>query len=195
MSLRTMRALRECAKRGIHCVPCSGRSADMFPPQIDGNLIFRYWVSAAGARVLDRLTGEVLYKQTFTPEQSAELCTLYEGQHIYSEIAAEGKLYFEQDVLDELWKYPVPPHHVWYLETGRQVGVHGRLSDFSASRTSGLRNSISTACLRKSSSRLPMRCARGRMWNSSTARARTSSSTAPIPTASRRWKRCWSTSV
>ena len=31
MSLRTMRALRECAKRGIHCVPCSGRSADMFP--------------------------------------------------------------------------------------------------------------------------------------------------------------------
>lgn len=130
MSFRTMRALRECAKRGIYCVPCSGRSADMFPPQIDGNLIFRYWVSAAGARVLDRLTGEVLYKQTFTPEQSADLCTLYEGQHIYSEIAAEGKLYFEQDVLDELWKYPVPPHHVWYLETGRQIGVHGKLSDF-----------------------------------------------------------------
>ena len=37
LSFRNMRALRECAKRGIYCVPCSGRSADMFPPQIDGN--------------------------------------------------------------------------------------------------------------------------------------------------------------
>lgn len=130
MSFRTMHALKECQKRGIICVPCSGRSADMFPPQIDRDLMFRYWVSAAGCRVIDRLTGEVLYKETFTPEESVELCKLYEGQHIYSEIAAEGRLYFEQDVLDELHKHPVPPHHVWYLETGRQIGVHGKLSDF-----------------------------------------------------------------
>lgn len=138
MSFRTMHALRECAKRGIYCVPCSGRSADMFPPQIDGDLMFRYWVSAAGARVIDRLTGEILYKETFTPEQSADLCTLYEGMHIYSEIAAEGRLFFEQDVLDELWKYPVPPHHVWYLESGKQVGVYGKLSDFFRTQNIGV---------------------------------------------------------
>lgn len=130
MSFRTMHALQECAKRGIYCVPCSGRSANMFPPQIDGNMMFRYWVSASGARVVDRLTGEIIYKETFTPEQSADLCTLYEGQHIYSEVAAEGRLFFEQEVLDELWKYPVPPHHVWYLESGKQVGVYGKLSEF-----------------------------------------------------------------
>lgn len=130
MSFRTMHALRECQKRRIICVPCSGRSANMFPPQIDRDMTFRYWVTAAGSRVIDRWTGEVLYKETFTPEQSAELARLYEGKHIYSEVAADGNLYFEQAVLNELWKYPVPPHHVWYLDSGKQIGVRGKLSEY-----------------------------------------------------------------
>lgn len=130
MSFRTMHALRECQKRGIICVPCSGRSANMFPPQIDRDMTFRYWVTAAGSRVIDRWTGEVLYKETFTPEQSADLARLYERKHIYSEVAADGNLYFEQSVLDELWKHPVPPHHVWYLDSGKQIGVRGKLSEY-----------------------------------------------------------------
>jgi len=130
LSYRTMHALKECQKRGIICIPCTGRNADMFPPQIDGDFSFRYWVSGAGSRVIDRLTGEVLYKETFTPEQTAELCRMFEGQHIYSEVAAEGRLYFEKEVLDELYRYPVPPHHVWYLESGKQICVFGKLSDF-----------------------------------------------------------------
>ncbi|MEG1524347.1 MAG: HAD hydrolase family protein [Clostridia bacterium] len=130
LSFRNMHALKECQKRGILCIPCTGRNADMFPPQIDRDFSFRYWVTAAGCRVIDRLTSEVIYKETFTPEQTAALCRLYEGQHIYSEIAAEGRLYFEKEVLDELYRYPVPPHHVWYLESGKQTCVFGKLSDF-----------------------------------------------------------------
>ncbi len=138
LSFRNMHAIRECQKRGIICVPCSGRSQDMFPPQIDEDMTFRYWVTAAGSRVIDRLTGEIIYKATFTPEESADLCRLYEGRHIYSEVAAEGRLYFEQDVLENLWKHSVPPHHVWYLHTGKQISIHGRLSDFFLSEKIGV---------------------------------------------------------
>lgn len=130
MSYRNMHAIRECRKKGVVFVPCTGRSQNMFPPQVENDPAFRYWVTSMGSRVVDSVTGEVLYNKTFTVEESAELCRLYEGRHIYSEIAADGKLYFEQDVLDELWKYPVPPHHVWYLESGRAIGVKGKLSDF-----------------------------------------------------------------
>ncbi|MBQ5951698.1 MAG: HAD hydrolase family protein [Lachnospiraceae bacterium] len=130
ISFRNIHALRECQRRGIICVPCSGRSANMFPPQIDRDMTFRYWVTAAGSRVIDRWTGEVLYCETFTPEQGADLARLYEGQGIYSEVAADGSLYFEQAVLDEIWKYPVPPHHVWYVDSGKQIGVRGKLSEF-----------------------------------------------------------------
>ena len=95
-------------------------------------------IGRAVIRVNPCSAGEILYKETFTPEQSADLCTLYEGMHIYSEVAAEGRLFFEQDVLDELWKYPVPPHHVWYLESGKQVGVYGKLSDFFRTQNIGV---------------------------------------------------------
>ena len=78
----------------------------------------------------DRLSGEVVYKSTFTPHQTAEICRLYEEMGIYSEVAAEGRLYFEKTILDELWKYPVPPHHVWYMSTGKPIPIHGRMSDF-----------------------------------------------------------------
>lgn len=138
LSFRNMHAIRECQKRGIICVPCSGRSQDMFPPQIDEDMTFRYWVTAAGSRVVDRLTGEIIYKASFTPEETADLCRLYEGRHIYSEVAAEGRLYFEQDILENLWKYAVPPHHVWYLHSGKQINIHGKLSDFFLSENIGV---------------------------------------------------------
>lgn len=137
LSPRNYRALKECQKRGIVCIPCTGRSADMFPPQFeDGS--FRYWFTCCGARVLDRLTGEIIYKDGFTPEQSAEICRIFEGLGIYCEVAAEGRLLFEKDVMDNLYKYPVPPHHVWYMyASGRPVTVYGKLSEFFLSQNIG----------------------------------------------------------
>ena len=137
LSPRNHHALKECQKRGIHCVPCTGRSADMFPPQFeDGS--FRYWFSCFGSRIIDTLTGEIIHKHSFTPEQSAEICRLFEGKGIYCEVAAEGRLLFEKDIMDNLWKYPVPPHHVWYMySSGRPVTVYGKLSDYFLSQNIG----------------------------------------------------------
>lgn len=137
LSPRNYHALKECQRRGIHCIPCTGRSADMFPPQFeDGS--FRYWFTCFGSRVIDRLTGEIIHKYSFTPNQSAEICRLFEGKGIYCEIAAEGRLLFEKDVMDNLWKYPIPGHHVWYMFTsGRPVTVYGKLSDYFFSQNIG----------------------------------------------------------
>ena len=138
LSPRNLHAIRECQKKGIICVPCTGRTADMFPPQFeDGS--FRYWFTCFGARIIDTLTGEIIHKHSFTPEQSAQVCRLFEGKGIYCEVAAEGKLFFEKAIMDELWKYPVPPHHVAYMYTsGRPVTVYGKLSDFFLSQNIGL---------------------------------------------------------
>lgn len=129
-SPRNMHAMELAQKKGITIIPCTGRVENMFPPQIENSKGFRYWLTSCGARVVDRLTKEVIYKQTFTPEQSAEICKVFEGLHIYTEIAAEGRLYFENEILDELYKYPVPPHHVWYFEYGRHAPIFGKPSDF-----------------------------------------------------------------
>ena len=123
ISFRNMRALRAALDKGIEIIPCTGRCEDMFPPQIAAEPRIRYWVTANGARVVDRQTREIIYQSLFTPEESAMLCRLYENQHIYSEISADGLIYMEKDVCDDLGSYPVPPHHVWFMDLGRQVAV------------------------------------------------------------------------
>lgn len=123
LSLRNMRALRAAMDRGIEIIPSTGRSEDMFPPQIEREERVRYWVTSNGGRVVNRRTGEVIFESLFTPEESAEICRLFEKKKVYAEIAAAGKIYFEREILDNAADYAVPPHHVWYMETDRPVGV------------------------------------------------------------------------
>lgn len=123
LSFRNKAALIAAMDKGIEIIPCTGRCEAMFPPQIEAMPRIRYWVTANGGRVVDRRTGEVLYQSLFTPDESAMLCRLYEGQSIYSEISAEGQIYMESFVCAHPERFPVPPHHVWFLETGRQRPV------------------------------------------------------------------------
>ena len=95
----------------------------MFLQQLEAEERIRYWVTANGARVVDRQKKEVIFQSLFTPEESAMLCRIFEGRHIYSEISADGKIFMERDVCAHLENYPVPPHHVWFLEAGRQIEV------------------------------------------------------------------------
>ncbi|RGX55182.1 MULTISPECIES: HAD hydrolase family protein [Anaerotruncus] len=121
ISFRNKHALDAAMKKGIEVIPSTGRNEDMFPPQIAADERVRYWVTSNGARVVDRKTGEIIYQSLFTPEESAEILRIFEGQGIYSEIAAAGKIYMEKAVCAHLENYPVPPHHVWFLELGRQI--------------------------------------------------------------------------
>ena len=51
------------------------------------------------------------------------MCRVFEGRNIYTEIAAGGKIYLEKAVADHLEQYPVPSHHVWFIEAGRQIVI------------------------------------------------------------------------
>lgn len=123
ISFRNMAALRKAMDQGIEIIPCTGRSEDMFPPQITAEKRIHYQVSSGGARVTDRDTKEVIYQSLFTPEETARLCRIFENQSIYSEIAANGLIYMEKEVCRHLEDFAVPPHHVWFLELGRQIPV------------------------------------------------------------------------
>ena len=123
ISFRNKAAILAAIEKGIEIIPCTGRCEDMLPPQIEAEPRIRYWVTANGARVVDRKNREVIYSCLFTPEESAMLCRMYEGQKIYSEISAEGLIYMEKDICTQLGRYPVPPHHVWFLEKHREVQV------------------------------------------------------------------------
>lgn len=123
ISFRNKAAIVGAIAKGIEIIPSTGRVEDMFPPQIEADARIRYWVTSNGARVVDRQSKEVIYQSLFTPEESAAICRCFEGQQIYAEIAADGLIYMEKEVCDDLAHHAVPPHHVWFLELGRQVVV------------------------------------------------------------------------
>lgn len=121
ISLRNMQAIKRCLANGIIVIPSTGRSADMFPPQIAKLSEVRYWVTSNGARVIDRLSNEQIYAATFTPEESASIMNLFAEQQIYCEIAAAGKIFLEASVNSHLYDFKVPPHHVWYVDAEKQI--------------------------------------------------------------------------
>lgn len=123
ISIRNMYAIRKALDKGIYIVPSTGRSEDMQPPQIEAEKRIRYYITSGGARVVDHSTGEVIHEEILTPEDSARMCKVFEGRNIYTEIAAGGKIFLEKAVADHLERYPVPSHHVWYIEAGKQIVI------------------------------------------------------------------------
>lgn len=123
ISIRNMSAIRKALEKGVYVIPSTGRSEDMQPPQIEKDERIRYYVTSGGTRVVDHATGEIIYKHVFTPEQSAHLCRIFEDRDLYVEIAAEGKLYVQKSVAEKLELYPIPPHHVWYIEEDRLIPI------------------------------------------------------------------------
>lgn len=118
ISERCMSAIERAAKKGVHIIPCTGRVLDMYPPQLLKYENMRYRLTCHGARVVDMKTGESIYKKLVSPEDSAKAFKLFEGRQIYGEIAAEGTIYLEKEIADNLENYPVPKHHIWYTDAG-----------------------------------------------------------------------------
>lgn len=123
ISPRNMAAIRAALQKGVTVVPCTGRVLDMHPLQLEQMRELRYFITCHGADVVDRRTGESLYRDVFTPEQSAEVCRLFEGRGLYAEIAANRTIYLEKAVSDTLQRQPVPAHHVWYFFGERRQSV------------------------------------------------------------------------
>lgn len=123
ISVRNMYAIRKALDRGVYIIPSTGRAENMQPPQIEAEKRIRYYITSGGTRVVDHSTGEVIYQEILTPEDSAGICRIFEEKQIYTEIASGGKIYLEREVAEHLEKYPVPSHHVWFIEAGRQIVI------------------------------------------------------------------------
>ena len=123
ISNRNMDALQKAAEKGVAVVPCTGRVYDMLPPQLLSANFVRYVVTSHGARLYDAKTGETLYEKLLTPEESYHVLKVFQDKHIYAEVAANGTIYAERHLAENLMEYPVPIHHYWYMRDKRYTMV------------------------------------------------------------------------
>lgn len=115
VSARNMAALQKAIDQGIYVIPCTGRVYNMLPPQLLTQPGLRYFITSHGARVYDREKNETVYEDLIPAEQSARLMEILEDKGLYNEIAAEGTIYLEKSVADNLSQFSVPQHHLWYM--------------------------------------------------------------------------------
>lgn len=115
VSTRNMAALQQAIEKGIHVIPCTGRVYNMLPPQLLTQRGLRYFITSHGARAYDRDTNTSVYEDLIPAEQSAQLMEVLEGKCLYNEIAANGTVYLEKAVADNLNMSVVPEHHIWYV--------------------------------------------------------------------------------
>ena len=123
VSARNMAALQAALDKGIHVIPCTGRVYTMLPPQLLTYPGLRYFVTSHGARVYDREKNCTIYEDLTSPEHAAKLLELLEGKGLYNEIAANGKIYLEKAVADNLDVSLVPEHHLWYIRDNCYTAV------------------------------------------------------------------------
>lgn len=137
LSMRTMYDIRAALDRGITVIPCTGRAADMLPPQIRAEEEIRYLITSGGGRVTDRRAGKLIGQTAFSPDHSARLCRIFEGRRIYAEVTADGHIVMEKAVADHLEQYPVPPHHVWFMARELEIRAE-RLSEYFTGNRTGM---------------------------------------------------------
>lgn len=115
VSVRNMTAVQKAIDKGIHVIPCTGRVYNMLPPQLLTQRGLRYFVTSHGARAYDKELDISVYEDLIPSEQAAQLMCLLEGKGLYNEVAANGTIYFEKAVIDQLDMRLVPEHHIWYV--------------------------------------------------------------------------------
>lgn len=115
VSTRNMTVLQAAIEKGVHVIPCTGRVYNMLPPQLLTQPGLRYFVTSHGARAYDRDTDSSIYEDLIPCEQSVQLLKILEGKQLYNEIAANGTIYMEKAVVDNLDMSIVPEHHLWYI--------------------------------------------------------------------------------
>ncbi|MBR7111867.1 MAG: Cof-type HAD-IIB family hydrolase [Clostridia bacterium] len=123
VSVRNMTAIQRAIEKGVHVIPCTGRVYNMLPPQLLTQQGLRYFVTCHGARAYDKVLDTSIYENLISPENSAKLLKILEGKGLYNEIAANGTIYFEKSVTDNLDINQVPEHHVWYVRDNCYTAV------------------------------------------------------------------------
>lgn len=123
VSVPNMTAVQRAIEKGVHVIPCTGRVYDMLPPQLLTQQGLRYFVTSHGARAYDKVLDTSIYEDLISTENSVKLLSMLEGKGLYNEIAANGTIYFEKAITDNLDISIVPEHHVWYVRDNCYTAV------------------------------------------------------------------------
>lgn len=107
LSKRNEEALKECIRRGIEIVPCTGRIWDGIPESVRAIPGIHYAITINGAVVEDVVNRKVLYERKLSLEQGLEIIELAKQFDTMYDAYIDGKGYGEARFIDHMERYGV----------------------------------------------------------------------------------------
>lgn len=109
LSSRNERVLKECIRRGIWIVPCTGRIWFGVPEFIRSFPGIRYAITTNGAVVEDIIESRILDERKLTWQQAAELLGLAKKFHTMYDVYTDGYAFGEERFLEHMEDFGIQP--------------------------------------------------------------------------------------
>lgn len=109
LSERNENALRECIRRGVEIVPCTGRIWKGIPEFIREFPGVRYAITVNGAAIVDIQKKEEIDQRKFNTEQAVEILEMAKNFDTMYDAYIEGQGYGEKRFMDHMDRYGIPP--------------------------------------------------------------------------------------
>lgn len=110
LSYQNEAVLKECIRRGIHIVPCTGRIWRGVPDFIKDIEGIRYAITVNGAQIYDRTENQVLHKCYLSNELAMKMLRYAQNFHTMYDAYIEGKGISEPRFIDHMTEYGVAPN-------------------------------------------------------------------------------------
>lgn len=109
LSKRNETALRECIRRGIEIVPCTGRIWKGIPDFIREFSGVRYAITVNGAAIVDIQNEKEIDQRKFCTAQALEILELAKQFDTMYDAYIEGQGYGEERFMVQMERYGIPP--------------------------------------------------------------------------------------
>lgn len=109
LSQRNENALRECIRRGIEIVPCTGRIWKGIPEFLREFPGIRYAITVNGAAIVDIQKKEEIDQRKFCAAQAIGILEMAKGFNTMYDAYIEGQGYGEKRFMDHMDSYGIPP--------------------------------------------------------------------------------------
>lgn len=109
LSERNENALRECIRRGIEIVPCTGRIWKGIPDFIREFPGVRYAITVNGAAIVDIQKKAEIDQRKFNTEQALEILEMAKSFDTMYDAYIEGQGYGEKRFMDHMDRYGISP--------------------------------------------------------------------------------------
>ena len=118
---RTRLALERAAASGIHIVISTGRPVTAIPKEVMGEPYIRYLITTDGARIEDKITGQLLFDKKIPRELVRPIYDIFDEYDVIEEIYIDGQGYVSAGDVEIADQYVASPAHVEYMRKTRAI--------------------------------------------------------------------------